>query len=85
MSSLEFELPRSLNDNSNGSVGFLLYDFLLVPNNNHMSISHRLPAIGTETFFLSILIMSKFWSPRTHPQREGPFQTEKVKIRNLTQ
>ncbi len=36
---------------SNGGIGLPIYDFLLVPNSNRMSISHRLPVLHTLKFW----------------------------------
>ncbi len=53
----------SLKVKSNGSVGLLMYDFLLVSDNNYMSICNRL---ATRTIFSYLLTLEpNFGSP--HP------------------
>ncbi len=50
ISNLEFDLSMSLKVKSNSVVGFPIYDFLLVSNNN-MSTSHRLEFVATRFVF----------------------------------
>ncbi len=42
---LEFNLLRSLKVKSNGTIGLHIYDFLLMANSKHMSISHFIGVI----------------------------------------
>ncbi len=48
---LEFDLPSSLQVKSNGVIGLPIYEFLLMYNSNHMSISHRSGDNALEKFF----------------------------------
>ncbi len=45
-----------------------MYDFLLVPNSDHMPISWRLVVIGTWNYFFFLLsLRQKFDTAHTHP------------------
>ncbi len=63
MSDLEFDLSRSPKVKSNGAVRHPLYDFLLVCNNNRMSISHRLAVVATGNFSPISYHWAKIFAP----------------------
>ena len=67
MNDLEFDLSESLKVKSNGAVGLPIYDFLLVSNSNHMSISHRLGVIATWKFFSYLLSLGQNFAPPPYP------------------
>ncbi len=45
---LDFSLSISLKVKSHGAVGLPIYDFLLVSNSNHISISHNLAVTAAQ-------------------------------------
>ncbi len=65
----DFDLSRSLKIKSNGAVGLPIYDFLLVSNSNHMSISRRLRDITSWKFSPYLLSTAKLCPPppKAHP------------------
>ena len=51
MSGLDFDLSRSLKVKFIIAVGLPKYDFQLVSNSNHISISHRITVMTTQKFY----------------------------------
>ncbi len=54
---LEFDLSRSLKVRSNGAVGLRIYNFLLVCNSNHTTLSHHLGVVATGNFFSYLVLL----------------------------
>ncbi len=65
---IDFDLSRSLH--SDGAIWLLLYDFLLVSNNNYISISHRLAVTADQKKIWNSSTSyrwAKISDPHTHP------------------
>ncbi len=58
LNDFEFDLSMSLNFNSNDAVGLSIYNFLLMYNSNHMSISH----CHSMKISPSFIISPTFWT-----------------------
>ncbi len=67
MGDLDFDPSMSLKVKSNDAVGISIYGFLLMSNNNHMSISHRLADICTWKFSPYLLSLGQKLGTPTQP------------------
>ena len=68
----DFDLLRSLKVKSNGAVVFSIYEFLLMTNSNHFSISHRFGYICTSKFSPCILSLGQHFAPSPLPPPSPP-------------
>ena len=55
LSALDFDLLRSSKVKSDSATSLPIYDFLVVSNVNHMSISHHLAVIADQKIFSYLL------------------------------
>ncbi len=79
---LDFDLSRSFKVKSNGAVGLLIYDFLLVSSSNYASNSHRLEVIASRKIKIFSYLLSlgpNFDPPHPHPSLPpGEFSQNRV-------